>query len=41
MYDPSVPTLVAVEEERKTLCTEEELNDMRGDAKKKKSTSVP
>ena len=34
MYDPRAPTLAAVEEERKTLCNEEELNDMRRDAKK-------
>ena len=35
MCDPREPTLAAVEEERKTLCNEEELNDMRKDAKKK------
>ena len=35
MYDPRAPTLAAVEEERKTLCYEEELNDMRDDTKKK------
>ena len=35
MYDPRAPSLVAVEEGRKTLCNEEELHDMRGDAKKK------
>ena len=28
-FDPRVPTLAAVEEERKTLGNEEELNDMR------------
>ena len=35
MYDPRTPTLAAVEDERKTLCNEEELHDMRGDNKKK------
>ena len=35
MYDPRAPTLAAVEEERKTLCNEEELRDMREDNKKK------
>ena len=35
MYDPRAPTLAAVEEERKTLCNEEELHDMRDDTKKK------
>ena len=34
MYDPRAPTLAAVEEERKTLCNEEELHDMREDNKK-------
>ena len=29
MYDPRAPTLTAVEEERKTLCNEYELHDMR------------
>ena len=29
MYDPRAPTLAAVEVERKTLCNEEELHDMR------------
>ena len=33
MYDPCAPTLAAVEE-RKTLCNEEELHDMREDNKK-------
>ena len=28
MYDPRAPTFAAVEEERKTLCNEEELHDM-------------
>ena len=31
MYDPRAPTLAAAEEERKTLCNEEELHDMRED----------
>ena len=35
MYDLQAPTLTAVEEERKTFCNEEELNDMREDARKK------
>ena len=35
MYDPRAPPLAAVEEERKTLCNEEELNDMKKDAKKR------
>ena len=35
MYDPRAPTLAAVEEERKTLCKEEELQDMRNDTKEK------
>ena len=35
MYDPRAPPLAAVEEERKSLCNENELNDMREDAKKK------
>ena len=34
MYDPRPPTLAAVEE-RKTLCNEEELHDMRDHTKKK------
>ena len=34
MYDPREPTLAAVEEERRILCKEEELNDMREDTKK-------
>ena len=33
-------TLTAVEEERKTLCNEEELHDMREDNKKRKRTSI-
>ena len=35
MYDPRAPTLGAVEEERKTLCIEEQLNDIRDDTKRK------
>ena len=35
MYDPRAPTLAAVEEERKNLCNEERLHDMRDDTKKK------
>ena len=34
MYVLRAPTLPAVEEERKTLCNEEELHDMREDNKK-------
>ena len=33
MYDLRAPTLVAVEEERKTLCNQQELQDMRDDIK--------
>ena len=40
MYDPRAPTLAAVEKERKTLCNEEELHNMREDNKKKTSTSI-
>ena len=36
-YHPCQPILAAVEEERKTLCNEKELHDMREDAKKKRS----
>ena len=41
MYDPRAPTLAAVEEERKTFCNEEELNDMRVDTKKKEKHIYP
>ena len=41
MYDPRAPTLAAVEEERKTLCNEEELHDMRKDTKKKEEHIYP
>ena len=37
IYDPRAPTIAAVEEERKTLCNEEQLHDMREDTKKKGS----
>ena len=40
-YDPRAPTLAAVEEERKTLCNEEELNEMRWDTKKKEEHICP
>ena len=40
MYDPRAPTLAAVEEERKTLCGEEELHKMKEDNKKRKSIST-
>ena len=35
MFDPPAPTRAAVEEERKTICIDEELHDMREDNKKK------
>ena len=35
MYDPRAPALAAVEEERKSLCNEGELHDIRNDTKKK------
>ena len=41
MYDPRAPTLGAVEEERKILCNEEELYDMRDDTKKKEEHFYP
>ena len=41
MYDPRAPTLAAVEEERKTLCKEEELHDMRDDTKKEDEHIYP
>ena len=40
MYDPHAPTLAAVED-RKTLCNEEELHDMREDNKKKEEHIYP
>ena len=41
MYDPRAHTLAAVEEERKTLCNEEELQDMKEDAQKKEEHLYP
>ena len=41
MYDPRAPTLALVEEERKTVCNEEALRDMREDNKKKKEHIYP
>ena len=41
MYDPRAPTLAAVEEERKTLCNEEELHDLREDNKEKEEHIYP
>ena len=40
-YDPRAPTIAAVEEERKTLCNEEELQDMREVTKKKEEHIYP
>ena len=41
MYDPRAPTLTAVEDQRKSLCNEEELHDMREDNKKKEEQIYP
>ena len=41
MYDPRAPPLVAVEQERKTFCHEEELHDIRDDIKKKEEHIYP
>ena len=41
MYDPRAPPLAAVDEERKTLCHEEELHDMRNTPKKKEEHIYP
>ena len=41
MYDPRSPTLATVEEEKKTLCNEEELNELRDDTKKKQEHIYP
>ena len=41
MYDPRAPTLAAVEEERKTLCTDEDFHDMRDDTKTKDGHIYP
>ena len=40
MYDPRAPKIAAVED-RKILCNEEELKDMRGDTKKKEEHIYP
>ena len=40
MCDLRAPTLAAVEEERKTLCNQEQLHNMREDNKKGKSISI-
>ena len=41
MYDPRAPPLTVVDEERKTLCNEEELHDMRDTPKKKEEHIYP
>ena len=41
MYDPRAPPLVAVEQERKTFCHEEDLHDKRDDIKKKEEHIYP
>ena len=41
MYDRSAPPLAAIKEERKTLCNEEELTDIRDDTKKKEEHIYP
>ena len=41
LFDPRAPTFAAVEEERKTLCNEEELHDMREDNNKKEEQIYP
>ena len=41
MYDARAPILAAVEEERKTLCNKEELNDIRDDTKKMEEHIYP
>ena len=41
MYNPRAPRVPGVEEERKTLCNEEELNDMGEDAMKKEEHLYP
>ena len=41
MYDPRAPPLAVVEQERKTLCHEEELRDTRDDIKKKEEHNYP
>ena len=41
MYDPRAPRLAAVEEERKTFCSVEELYDIRDDTKTKEEHIYP
>ena len=41
MYVPRAPPLAALQEERKTFCNEEELNDIRDDTKKKEEHFYP
>ena len=41
MYNPRAPTHAAVEEERKTLCKEEELHDIRNDTQKEEEHIYP
>ena len=41
MYDPRAPPIVAIEQERKTFCHEEELHDIREDIKKKEEHIYP
>ena len=41
MYDRRAPPLTAVEKERKNLCDEEELDDIRDDTKKKEEHIYP
>ena len=41
LYDPLAPTHATVEEERKTLCNEEQLQGMRDDNKKKMEHTYP
>ena len=41
MYDPCAPTLAAVEEERRILCNEEEVHNMRDDTKQKDEHIYP
>ena len=41
MYDPRAPTLAVVEEDRKTLYSEDELTDIRNTPKKKEEHIYP
>ena len=41
MYDPRAPTLAMVDEERRTLCQEDELHNMKDDTKKKEEHIYP